>query len=334
MSSQYFFRLNAIQSEKNDSGSIKRATSKEVPGLVNISFEELRLNQKGFQEPIWHPNAHKIGYCMQGNALVTMRTPNRPEPFILESGDVFFIPKGYVHSILNIGEGECVINFALNASIPQVMQFSKALSSLSENVFTANFKTPPDFIKTLKTSKDFEIIKSFTFDKKNLPPSPNAFKFNIAKSNKAIQTPGGYVQLATKTNLPVLDGLGILGFGLNPKGIVEPHWHTNAGELVYIVKGRTRITILSPDNKIEELEVNGGEGAFAPASHFHNIENIGSEDVEVVAFFSHADPDYIGFGEVLGGYSNDMLASIFHVQPAYFENLKKPSGPLVILPVS
>lgn len=82
--------------------------------------------------------------------------------------------------------------------------------------------------------------------------------------------------------MPILEGLGILGFGLNPKGVVEPHWHTNAGELVYIVKGQTRITVLAPDGKVEVMEVNGGQGAFAPASHFHNIENIGKEKVEVI----------------------------------------------------
>ena len=113
-------------------------------------------------------------------------------------------------------------------------------------------------------------------------------------------TKGGYLQLATKINLPILDGLGILGFGLNPNGVVEPHWHTNAGELVYIVKGTTRITVLAPDGKVDVMEVKGGEGAFAPASYFHNIQNIGKDQVEVVAFFSNADPDYIGIGEVIG----------------------------------
>lgn len=332
MGSQLFFRLNDIRSEKNEGGRATRVTSKEMPGLVNISFEELRLNQNGFQEPIWHPNAGKIGYCTKGSALVSMRTPGNVEVFTVEAGDVFFIPKGYVHAISNIGKDESVINFALNDTNPQTMLISKALSSLSETVFTANFKSPPDFIKTLKASQDFDMIKTIPFDRKPLQSAPNRFKFNIAKSVKTIQTAGGYLQVATKPNLPVLEGLGILGFGLNPKGIVEPHWHTNAGELIYIVKGSTKITVLSPDGKIEELEVKGGEGAFAPASHFHNIENIGAEDVEVIAFFSHAEPDYIGFGEVLGTYSNEMLASIFHVEPGYFENLKKPSGPLAIIP--
>jgi len=133
--------------------------------------------------------------------------------------------------------------------------------------------------------------------------------------------------------LPVLEGLGILGFGLNPKGVVEPHWHTNAGELVYIVKGKTKITVLAPDGNVEVLNVNGGQGAFAPASHFHNIENVGSDNVEVIAFFTNAEPNYIGIGEVIGSFPNEVLASVFNVSPDYFVNFKKTEEPLIIVPL-
>ena len=93
------------------------------------------------------------------------------------------------------------------------------------------------------------------------------------------------------------------------------------------------ISLLSPNGKVEVLEMNGGEGAFAPASHFHNIENIGTDEVQVIAFFSHAQPNYIGIGEVLGSYSNDELAAIFNVAPNFFDACKKPKGPLVIVPI-
>lgn len=335
MSSQFFFSLDSIESQKKDKdGTLTYVTSKEVPGFANISFASLKLNKNGFHEPIWHPNANKIGYCLQGSALVSMRTPGSVEVFNVEAGDVFFIPKGYVHSISNLDAEENIIRFALDNTNPEEMSFSKALNSLSGDVFTATFNTPSGFIDELKKSKNSESIKTLPSQQRSPHSISSRFKFNIASSAKPVQTKGGYLQLATKTNLPVLDGLGILGFGLTPKGgTVEPHWHTNAGELVYIVKGKTRITVLSPDGKVNVMEVNGGQGAFAPASHFHNIENIGDEPVEVIAFFNHAEPDYIGFGEVLGSYSNEMLASIFNVSPKYFDHLKKPSGPLVIVPL-
>ena len=213
------------------------------------------------------------------------------------------------------------------------MCLSKAVFSISDSVFTSTFKTQAGFVGGLNKGKNQDLIKTLSSQKAPVHDMSSRYKFDIESSGEPILTKGGYVQLGTKLNLPILSGLGILGFGLNPKGIVEPHWHTNAGELVFIVKGQTKITVLSPDGKVDVLDVKAGQGAFAPASHFHNIENVGSEDVEVIAFFSHADPDYIGIGEVVGSYSNEVLGSIFNVAPSYFDTFKKPQGPLVIVPI-
>lgn len=333
LTSKFFFSLKTIDPrEKNSAGSLTDVTSREASGLVNISFANLTLKKSGFLKPIWHPNAHKVGYCIQGKCVITLRTPDKNEVFSVQKGEIFFIPQGFVHSIQNTGEIDCVINFALNHTIPETMSFTKAIFSLSEPVFKATFNSS-NFVDGLKKSKSEDFIATLS-QVKSLPGTDtNSYKFNIEKSDKVLSTRGGYLQLGIKKSLPTLVGLGILGFGLKAGGVVEPHWHTNAGELVYIVKGKTRITILAPDGNVEVLEVNAGEGAFAPASHFHNIENIGQDEVEVIAFFSHAEPDYMGIGEVTGAFTNDELGSIFNVDPNYFNTLKKPQKPLVIVPI-
>lgn len=334
MASKLFFSLKSIKPQKStQAGSLTCVTSKEAPGFVNISFANLRLGKRGSLEPIWHPNANKIGYCIEGNVLVSLRTPGLVETFTVKQGEIFFIPQGYVHHIENIYEGESVVSFALNHAVPETMHLSKAIYSISDGVFNSTFNTQTGFVEGLKKSKNEELIKGLPPLTKAPKPIGSQYKFDIENSKKAILTKGGYVQLGTKINFPMLQGLGILGFGLNPKGSVEPHWHTNAGELVYIIKGETRITVLSPDGSVDVLEVNEGEGAFAPASHFHNIENVGLEAVEVIAFFSHSDPDYIGIAEVIGSYSNELLASVWNTSPNYWDAFKKTEKPLVIVPV-
>lgn len=333
-SGRHFFNLETIKAKKSFSGgSLTCVTSEEMSGLVNISFSLLRLNQGAFLEPIWHPNANQIGYCTQGSAVVAIRSPGAADVFTVNKGEVFFIPKGYVYTITNNSEVDNTIAFALDNAKPQEMSFAKAVYSLSDSVFTATFGSPAEFFDGLKKNKKQELIKTLPSVSKSTNFISSRYKFSIENSSKIINTKGGYVQAALKDHLPILDGLGILGFGLTPKGVVEPHWHTNAGELIYITKGNTRITVLAPDGNVETLNVKGGQGAFAPASHFHNIENIGDDDVEVIAFFSNSQPDFIGIGEVLGSYSNEMLSSIFNVSPSYFDHFKKPSGPLVIVPV-
>ncbi len=334
MNNKLFFSLAAIAPHtSNSAGNLTCVTSKEVPGFVNISFAHLSLNNRGSLEPIWHPNAHKIGYCVEGQVLVVMRTPSGAENFTVKKGEIFFIPQGFVHHIENIDAAQSVINFALSSSNPQTMYLSQAIYSLSENVFTSTFNSPAHFIDGLPKSKNNQLLKTLPALKKPPQNAPNGYKFDIEDSPKVISSKGGYLQLGIKSSLPTLQGLGILGFGLTPKGCVEPHWHTNAGELVFIVKGKTRITVLAPDGHVDVLEVNAGEGAFAPASHFHNIENMGNDEVQVIAFFNHGEPDYLGIGEVIGAYSNELLASVFNTPPDYFEALKKPEKPLVIVPV-
>lgn len=334
MPSPFFFSLNAIKPQKDyAAGSLTSVTSSEAKGLVGIAFQNLKLNDKGSLEPIWHPNAQKIGYCIEGDALVTIRSPSKAETFTVKKGDIFFIPQGYVHHIENLSSGLCEINFALNCDKPQTMHLSQAVFSISDSVFNSTFNTSEGFVEALKKNKNEDWIKTLSTQTKVPGPISSLYKFDIENSDKPILTKGGYLQIGTKTTLPVLKGLGILGFGLNKKGIVEPHWHTNAGELVYIVKGKTRITVLSPDGQVDVMEVKAGEGAFAPASYFHNIENVGEEDVEVIAFFSDDNPDYIGIGEVVGSYSNELLGSVFNTPANTFESFKKTDKPLVIVPI-
>lgn len=334
MGSKNFFSLGSIKAQKDlPGGSLTHVTSDQAPGFVNISFASLTLKNHGALEPIWHPNANKIGYCVQGKAKISLRTADKMSDFEVKAGEVFFIPKGAIHDVVNNNTQETNIVFAFDNTKPEVMCLSKAINSLSDSVFASTFNSAPDFFQGLKKNPKSELIKTLQNGTTPTPDTTSPYKFNIAASDKPILTKGGYLQLATKPNLPVLEGLGILGFGLNRKGVVEPHWHTNAGELVYIVKGRTRITVLAPDGTIDVMEVKGGEGAFAAASHFHNIENIGDENVEVIAFFSNAEPDYIGIGEAVGAFSNDVLGSVFNVSPSYFDAIKKPETPLIIVPI-
>lgn len=334
MRTNFFFNLKDIKPlHSYAGGNLTCVTNKEVPGFENISLAVLKLNTNACTEPLWHNNAHKIGWCQQGKAQITLRDPEGLDVFTVEEGDVFFIPQGYLHFVRNIGNQECIVVFALNTTQPKTMHLTNAVRSLSDPVFSATFNSPNEFLKGLKKDTKEERVKILRAPVQNTDYVADRHRFNIKTSNKAIQTKGGYLQLATKTNLPLLEGLAILGFGLNNKGCVEPHWHTNAGELVYIYKGKARMTVLSPEGKLESAEIAAGQGMFAPASYFHSIENIGDEDVGVIAFFTNAAPDYIGINEALNACPNDLLASCFNVDPRYFDNFKKSPEPLVIVPV-
>lgn len=329
MAAKHFFNIESVKAQKTfPGGSRTSLTSEDVSSFTEISFSLLKLKPGSAQEATWHPNSHKLGYCTQGKAVVTILSPNAKDTFTIGAGEIFFVPKGHFHQI-TCTDAECHIAFALSNTKPDEMFLSKALLTLPETVFSSTFHTPESFFTGLKKNKVDAFISSSALKKETLSSS-SRYKLSVAASSPLLTTPGGYLKAATKPYLPLLEGLGILTFGLNPKGIVEPHWHTNAGELIYIVKGHARISILAPEGSVDIAEVHAGGGGFAPAGHFHSIENIGNENVEVVAFFNDQNPDYIGVGECAAVLSKEILGATFGLPADYFAHFEPPTGPVVI----
>ena len=329
----FFFSLNSIEStDSSPLGSIKSVTAETLPTLENISFSRLILKKAGLLKPIWHPNAHKIGYCTSGTCVVTARGPGETSEYTVAKGEIFFIPKGFAHQLHNCGDAECIVDFALSHHLPDIMTLERAVDSIPDTVFKEIFGTPSDFVAKLKKSDSGQRIVGQPTCKDIAPGAEETHKFDIEKSEKVIAAKGGFLQLGIKKVFPALEELGILGIGLNPGGIVEPHWHTNAGELIFVVKGKARISVLSPDGAPEVFEAGEGEGAFAPASYFHQIENTGEGEAEIIAYFSSAEPNYIGVGEVVGALTNEGLGAIFNTPSDYFKDMEKPQGPKVIVP--
>ena len=101
---------------------------------------------------------------------------------------------------------------------------------------------------------------------------------------------------------------------MNGKGIREPHWHPNANELNYVLTGRARLIVLSPGGDVDSFEIGPGEGSFIPTSYFHYIENIGTEELHMLVFFTHRTPSDLGIS-VLSALTQMKLSLLFLESP-------------------
>ncbi|WP_377299545.1 cupin domain-containing protein [Rhizobium sp. SGZ-381] len=67
-------------------------------------MRRLVLSGHAVRELHWHANAHELGYCTRGQALVTtVGNHGSREVFLISAGEMFFFPSGTVHAIENIG---------------------------------------------------------------------------------------------------------------------------------------------------------------------------------------------------------------------------------------
>ncbi|HEY9714214.1 MAG TPA: cupin domain-containing protein, partial [Chroococcales cyanobacterium] len=62
---------------------------------------------------------------------------------------------------------------------------------------------------------------------------------------------GGYSHEVTAKDFPVSKGISGVSMTLRPGGLRELHWHANAAEWAYVIKGHCRVTVIDPEGRSE-----------------------------------------------------------------------------------
>ncbi|MAJ48050.1 MAG: hypothetical protein CBC35_12415 [Planctomycetes bacterium TMED75] len=330
----YIFNANDARTlEEGPGGSLRLLSNHELKGMTRMSLLELHLNPGGLARPMWHANAAMTGYCTGGEVLVTIHGPGQSDQFGVRSGEIFNVPQGSIHSLENHSSDDVSLRCTLNHGQPETLTLSSSVAATSHEALQSTLSADSEFAQALLKGSEAGGMLGMLKNPTTVKPSfTHHLKFNIEGSDKVVDVRGGYLQDGMKGNFPALQGGGILGFGVNPGGAVEPHWHPNSDELVYITKGRVKVMLLSPDGTIERAEAGPGEGFYAPTSYFHSIEQSGSESAVGIAFFNNPDMVYMGLGEAIGAFSDDVLAASFKMEASAFKGCEKPAGPQVIVP--
>jgi oxalate decarboxylase len=122
---------------------------------------------------------------------------------------------------------------------------------------------------------------------------------------------------------PKLNRLSIRRLLLAPRGVREPHWHANAHELGYCLRGEHLVTIAGNGEARNSFVISAGEMFFVPSGALHHVENIGTEEGEIVLGFSHERPEDFGLSGTFGCFSDAVLGNSFGLPASDFASLKR-----------
>jgi oxalate decarboxylase len=136
---------------------------------------------------------------------------------------------------------------------------------------------------------------------------------------------GGYRIRATKSSFPALQGMSFYKLVIYPRSVREPHWHANADELGYCLKGSLLISFYGNRNLKESFVVSEGDAFFIPSGAFHSIENIGDDTAEILLQFSHEEPEDFELSFVFGIFSDAVLGNTWNVSSKQFQELNRGS---------
>jgi oxalate decarboxylase family bicupin protein len=68
-------------------------------------------------------------------------------------------------------------------------------------------------------------------------------------------------------------------------GMREMHWHPNADEWSFFLKGHARVTIFASSGKARTFNYMAGDVGIVPKNNAHYVENIGHGELEMLEMF-------------------------------------------------
>jgi oxalate decarboxylase len=72
---------------------------------------------------------------------------------------------------------------------------------------------------------------------------------------------------------------------LKPGGLRELHWHPNANEWQYYVRGKGRMTLFHNGSAARTADFNAGDVGYVPQTLGHYVENTGDSDLVFLEIF-------------------------------------------------
>ena len=137
---------------------------------------------------------------------------------------------------------------------------------------------------------------------------------------------GGWAKEATVAEFPVSEKLAGVLMSLNPGGLRELHWHANAAEWAYVIKGQCRVTTINPQGQSQIADFAAGDVWYFPRGFGHSIQGIGAEDCLFVLVFDNGYFSEFGtfsISDWVGHTPPEVLAKNFGVPASAFANFPK-----------
>lgn len=273
--SPHLFHLSRLQPQPPTAGDGRRRVDADrLPVLRGLSAELLALEPGGSHGPVWQANAHILACCLEGEARIAISSPGPiHDRFTVAPNDLFFIQQGFLHCFESQAGAKLLLIFSHER--PQELGPDGLMpDSLAPAV-------PGPAPRAARSGPD------------------NPHRISLAALEPVAGGTGDLARLASAEDFSILDKLSLRAQLLARDGAQALHWHPNCAEIGFVARGRARLSVLDPDNKIDRLEIGPGDLYFVPVAWLHSLENISPEETELLIGFNHELPEDIMLASAL-----------------------------------
>ncbi|KAE9405490.1 oxalate decarboxylase [Gymnopus androsaceus JB14] len=278
-----------------EGGWARQTTVRELPTSIELAGVNMRLDEGAIRELHWHKEA-EWAYVLEGKVRVTALDTEGGN-FIgeVEKGDLWYFPAGHPHSLQGMSPGGCEFLLIFddgNFSEDSTFLLSDFMAHIPKSVLAKNFRVAPEIFATIPTKEKYIFAGSLpgsmeeeTPDKPGVKPSRHRFTHKML-AQEPVKTSAGEVRITDTSNFPLSTTVSAAHVTIAPGGIREMHWHPNADEWSFFIRGRARVTVFASSNMARTFDYSAGDVGIVPKSLGHYVENLSTtEEVEMLEIF-------------------------------------------------
>ena len=266
------------------------AISKEISGV------NMRLTSGGIRELHWH-QAAEWAIMTYGKCRVTvLDLEGRPYIADVGEGDLWYFPAGAPHSLQGLGPDGC--EFVICFDDGHANEFNTLLVSdwfahTPPEVLAKNFGVPAEAFAKIPLHNLWIFQGTVPGDlaadraaiSKNAAAPPHPFVFPLGSSQPVRESSAGDIRVADSTNFNVSTTVAAALVTVKPGGVREMHWHPNADEWQYYLKGKARMTVFNTGPNALTMDFNAGDIGYVRRNLGHYVENVGDTDLQFIGVF-------------------------------------------------
>ena len=327
------YRLGASEPQTFAGGTLRTATTRNIPALSGLSINVLDINAGALRELHWHPNASEINYCLEGKGTIgILSASGESATFAIAPGSITFVPVGDAHYIQNTGTETLRLLVGFSNEDAEHLDFSQTLPWMPSDLLNQTLGVVPGTLPIFPPRGDLAITAVETVSDPAVDDA--APSFNAHLDDLVVQKfAGGTVQPLRADVITRLEGMTLLKLDIDGGALREPHWHGNASEFNYCASGTAQVGIVAPSGESWTFVVEPGDVAYIPNNWFHYIASLNDEPLVLLAFFDAVAPNRVDLSAMTAYFPPEVLAASFGMDPEVFAKLPKRETVVIAGPV-
>ncbi|WP_258059808.1 MULTISPECIES: cupin domain-containing protein [unclassified Rathayibacter] len=292
------------------------AISNEIAGV------NMYLEAGGIRELHWHQSA-EWALMTKGNCrITTLSRTGRPSVDDVQEGDLWYFPPGLPHSLQGLGPDGAEF----------VLAFDDGEQSESNTLLLTDWfaHTPPDVLAknfgvAQEVFRDIPLHDLWIFPgdvpgdlqadraAAGVQDGDEAVIFRLSRSEPVHQNSGGRIQIADSTNFPASRTVSAALTTVEPGSMRELHWHPNADEWQYYLRGSARMTVFNTGPHANTTDFHAGDVGVVRRNFGHYVENTGDDTLVYIETFKSSRYEEVSLAQWLSHLPPSLVAQHLNI---------------------